>query len=70
MSLSTVIELKLGSTPADSIDCRAEEEMSASVTTKDSIVAMSGAIMPAPLAIPLIVTLTPPISAVRVATFG
>ena len=38
--------------------------------TKDSIVAISGAIMPAPLAMPLIVTRTPSISAVRVASFG
>jgi len=44
--------------------------MSASVTTKESIVAISGAIMPAPLAMPLIVTATPPISALRVETFG
>ena len=34
------------------------------------MVAMSGAIMPAPLAMPLIVTSTPPSRAVRVATFG
>ena len=70
VSLSTVIELKLGSTPADRSDCSTEGAMSASVTTKDSIVAMSGAIMPAPLAMPLIVTLTPSISALPVATFG
>ncbi len=34
------------------------------------MVAMSGAIMPAPLAMPLIVTSTPPIFALAVATFG
>src|SRR4028118_1094328 len=44
--------------------------MGASVKTKDSMVAMSGAIMPAPLAMPLRVTSTPPSRAVRVATFG
>ena len=37
---------------------------------KDSIVAMSGAIMPAPLAMPLMVTVALPIFAVAVATFG
>ena len=31
---------------------------------------MSGAIMPAPLAMPLIVTSTPPMSALAPATFG
>ncbi|MCY1305164.1 hypothetical protein D9M70_549540 [compost metagenome] len=70
VSLSTVTELKVGPTPAESRACSAAGAMSASVTTKESIVAMSGAIMPAPLAIPLVVTLTPPISAMRVATFG
>ena len=44
--------------------------MAASVKTKESIVAMSGAIMPAPLAMPTIVTATPPIEVWRVATFG
>ncbi|MNL28617.1 hypothetical protein D3C87_1502680 [compost metagenome] len=70
MSLSTVTELKVGPTPAESSDCSAAGSISASVTTKESIVAISGAIMPAPLAIPLMVTTTPPISAVRVATLG
>ena len=37
---------------------------------KDSIVAMSGAIMPAPLAMPLMVTLALPSFTVAVATFG
>ncbi len=70
MSLSTVTELNVGPTPAESSACSAAGAMSASVTTKESIVAMSGAIMPAPLAMPLIVTFTPSISALRVATFG
>ena len=38
--------------------------MAASVTTKDSMVAMSGAIIPEPLAIPAILTVTPSIWAV------
>src|SRR6185437_4421126 len=42
----------------------------ASVKMKDSIVAMSGAIMPAPLAMPLTVTVVLPMRAVAVATFG
>ena len=42
----------------------------ASVATKDSIVAMSGAIMPAPLAMPLMVTSASPSFTVTVATFG
>src|SRR5579859_6675550 len=40
--------------------------MAASVNRKANIVAMSGAIMPEPLAMPLIVTLAPAIVAVRV----
>ena len=42
----------------------------ASVKTNDSIVAMSGMIMPAPLAMPLMVTLALPSLTVAVATFG
>ena len=38
--------------------------------TKDSMVAMSGAIMPAPLAMPLIVTVVLPSLTVAVATLG
>ena len=44
--------------------------MAASVKMKHSMVAMSGAIMPAPLQKPLMATGTPPISAVRVASLG
>ena len=44
--------------------------MAASVNRKASMVAMSGAIMPAPLAMPLMVTGTPSISAWRMASFG
>ena len=70
MSLSTVTELKLGATAWLSIACRAGAAIAASVATKDSIVAMSGAIMPAPLAMPLIVTVTPSIATWRVASLG
>ena len=42
----------------------------ASVKTKASIVAMSGAIMPEPLAIPLMVTLVPSIMALALASLG
>ena len=38
--------------------------------TNDNIVAISGAIMPAPLAMPLMVTVALPSLAVAVATFG
>ena len=42
----------------------------ASVKTKDSMVAMSGAIMPAPLAMPQMVTGVPPSRAIAAAPFG
>ena len=70
VSLSTVMQLNEASTPRDSSACSAGAAIGASVKTKLSIVAMSGAIMPAPLAMPLIVTGTPPISAVAVASLG
>ena len=70
MSPSIVTALKVSITPADSSACSAGAAIGASVKTKDSIVAMSGAIMPAPLAMPLIVTVAPPSFAVAVATFG
>ncbi len=50
--------------------CNAAAGIAASVNTKHSMVAMSGAIMPLPLAIPVIRTAVPPIVAVRVAAFG
>ena len=49
---------------ADSSACRTGAAIGASVTTKESIVAMSGAIMPAPLAMPLMVTVASPSVAV------
>ena len=54
VSLSTVIALNERRTDFDSIAWSAGAAIAASVNTKDSIVAMSGAIMPAPLAMPLI----------------
>ena len=65
-----VTALKVSSTPLFSSDCSAPAAIGASVNTKDSMVAMSGAIMPAPLAMPLMVTLALPSFTVAVATFG
>ena len=65
-----VTALKLSATPSFSRACNARRRDGASVKTNDSMVAMSGAIMPAPLAMPLIVTLALPILAVAVATLG
>ena len=70
VSLSTVTALKVLPTPFESSACSTGAAIGASVATKDSIVAMSGAIMPAPLAMPLIVTSTPPRSTLAVAYFG
>ena len=53
VSLSMVTALKVSSTPLLSSDCSTADDSGASVNTKDSMVAMSGAIMPAPLAMPL-----------------
>ena len=70
VSPSTVTQLKLVAVPAVSSACSTACGRAASVKTKLSIVAMSGAIMPAPLAMPLIVTVTPSMAAWRVASFG
>jgi hypothetical protein len=52
--------LKVGDAGADSSFCSTSaRQIGASVKTKASIVAMSGAIMPEPLAMPLIVTAIP-----------
>ena len=67
---STVVQLKLASTPLRNIVCSASAGIFASVNTKQSIVAMSGAIIPLPLAIPVIRTCASPICATRVAAFG
>ena len=70
VSLSIVTALKVSSTPLLSSDCSTADDSGASVNTKDSMVAMSGMIMPAPLAMPLMVTLALPSFTVAVATFG
>jgi hypothetical protein len=70
VSPSIVTALNVSSTPLLSRACRAAGAIGASVKMKDSIVAMSGAIMPAPLAMPLMVTLALPSLTVAVATFG
>ncbi len=70
VSLSTVIALKLVLTLLPSIACRAGAAIGASVKTNDSMVAMSGAIMPAPLAMPAMVTSTPSMATVAAASFG
>ena len=69
-SPSIVTALKVSATPSLSSVCNAFAEIAASVKTNDSIVAMSGAIMPAPLAMPLIVTIVSPSGTRRVAPFG
>ena len=70
VSLSTVMALNEPCTDFDSMACSAGAAIGASVKTKESMVAMSGAIMPAPLAMPEMRTRTPPISASAVATLG
>ena len=70
MSPSTVTALNVSTTPREISACSAGAAIGASVNTKASIVAMSGAIMPAPLAMPLMVTVAGPSRAVAVATFG
>ena len=71
VSLSTVMALKEPSTLFDSIACSAAAAMGASVKTKDSIIRpCPGAIMPAPLAMPLMMTSTPPSFTVLVTTLG
>ena len=70
MSESTVMALNERSTALLSSACSAGAAIGASVKTNDSIVAMSGAIMPAPLAMPLIVTSASPSLTRAVATLG
>ena len=55
-SPSTVTALKVSATATDSMSCSAAGGRAASVATKASMVAMFGAIMPEPLAIPAIRT--------------
>ena len=65
-----VTALKVSSTPFLSSDCSAAAVIGASVNTKASMVAMSGAIIPAPLAMPLMVTVARPSFTVEVATLA
>ena len=60
-----VTALKVSATASLSSACSAGAAIGASVKTKDSMVAMSGAIMPAPLAMPLMVTVALPSRARR-----
>ncbi len=70
VSPSTVIALKLRATPlARSRRSKAAGSF-ASVATNASMVAISGAIMPEPLAMPLRTTGRPPIEVLRVAPLG
>ena len=70
VSLSTVTALKVLAVPRDNRSCSTGAAIGASVAMKESIVAMSGAIMPAPLEMPLMVTSVSPSLTVAVATFG
>ncbi len=69
-SPSTVMALNVRALASASSDCSTLAGREASVKTKASIVAMSGAIMPEPLAMPLMTTCALPIRAVRVAPLG
>lgn len=70
VSPSTVMQLKLLSTARESSFCRTLAGSAASVNRKTSMVAMSGAIMPEPLAMPLMVTVLPPSFTRAVAALG
>ena len=65
-----MIALKLRSLPRARSGCSTDAGSFASVKTKASMVAISGAIMPEPLAIPLTVTSAPPMRTRRVAPLG
>ncbi len=70
VSPSMVTALKVSATPSLSRLCSTGAAIGASVKTKDSMVAMSGAIMPAPLAMPQMVTGVPPTRAIAAAPLG
>src|SRR6202011_3705511 len=70
VSLSMVSALNVSVTPSFNSARNADAEIGASVNTKDSMVAISGMIMPAPLAMPLMVTSVLPSLTVAVAIFG
>ncbi len=64
------MQLKLLATLAESKGCRMRDGIAASVKMKTSMVAISGAIMPEPLAMPLMVTVLPLYFTVAVATLA
>ena len=70
VSPSIVTAVKVSSTPRLSRLCNTAGATGASVNTKDSMVAMSGAIMPAPLAMPQMVTTLDPSRTMAAAPFG
>ena len=70
VSLSTVTALKVRSVASESIFCSTSRSMAASVNTKPSIVAMSGAIIPEPLQNPAMVTRWPPSGSTSAAPLG
>ena len=70
VSPSTVTQLKVRSVASASSFCSTGASMAASVKTKPSMVAMSGAIIPEPLQKPLMVTVVPPITARRLTALG
>ncbi len=69
-SPSTLIALNDVATPSRTSVRKTGADTRASVRTCTRSVAMSGAIIPAPFAMPAMVTLVPPTRTVRVATFG
>ena len=70
VSPSMVMRLKLRSAASRSSGCSSAGAMTASVAMKPSMVAMSGRIMPAPLLMPVTVTVRPPMATCRDAAFG
>jgi len=70
VSPSMVMALKDVAVAAFSRDCRTGRAMTASVATKPSMVAILGAIIPAPLAMPPMVTNLSPSSTRVLASFG
>jgi hypothetical protein len=70
VSPSTVTALNVSTVSCRRIERSTGAAIGASVNTKASIVAMSGAIMPEPLAMPLMRTSALPSLAVAVASFG
>ena len=70
VSPSTVMRLNDCSAAASTSGCNRAGASLASVATKPSMVAMFGRIMPAPLAMPVTVTVTPPTCTWRLTALG